>query len=63
MANQRTSEFIEPWRRQVVGAMITVDSSVADLLIQSGRAEIEAIESKQEKKTKLPVIKQPTIRA
>ena len=63
MANQKTIKFIKPWRLQVVGAIITADSSVADLLIQSGRAEIEAIESKQEKKTKLPVIKQPTIRA
>ena len=63
MANQKTIKFIKPWRLQVVGAIITVDSSVADLLIQSGRAELEAIESKQEKKTKLPVIKQSTIRA
>jgi len=63
MANQKTIKFIKPWRLQVVGAIITVDSSVADLLVQSGRAEFEAIESKQEKKTKLPVIKQPTIRA
>ena len=63
MANQKTIKFIKPWRLQVVGAIITVDSSVAALLIQCGRADIEAIESKQEKKTKLPVIKQPTIRA
>lgn len=38
----KTIKFIKPWGLQAIGAVITTIQSVADLLIQSGKAvEVE----------------------
>ena len=39
MANQKTIKFIKAWQLHVIGATITVNAPIADLLIQRGRAE------------------------
>jgi hypothetical protein len=39
MATQKTIKFIKAWQLHTVGAEITVNAPIADLLIANGRAE------------------------
>lgn len=59
MANQKTIKFLKPWQFHTVGATLTINAPIADLLIQNGRAE-EVVQSQASKKPKLQM-KQVTL--
>lgn len=40
MPEQKTVELIKAWGMNVRGAILVLDSPIADLLIQSGRAKL-----------------------
>lgn len=55
MATQKTIKFIKAWQLHTVGAEITIDAPIADLLIANGRAEEVKPEPKKAKPSSKPV--------
>lgn len=52
MAATKTIKLIKPWHLHPAGQVLTVDAPVADLLIESGRAEEIKPESADRKSNK-----------
>jgi hypothetical protein len=47
MSKQKNIKLIKPWGMHLKGASLTLDAPIADLLVQSGRAE--AVQSSEVK--------------